>query len=104
MNKFPNRLPYIVLDIRLPGVSGLDKAFHLRLTDEALRNPIFQITDSGDNAAAWDALPTFSQYARVESLKPGATTWAVHEEDVGPQGKRILADARPQRSSPSLRM
>ena len=78
-----------------PGVTGLDKPFHLRLTDDALRNPIFQITDSGDNAAAWDALPTFSQYGRVESAKPGATTWAEHEDDVGPQGKRILmADAK----------
>lgn len=73
-----------------PGVLGLDKPFHLRLTDEALRNPVFQITDSGSNAAAWQALPSFSQYGRVERAKPGAMIWAQHEEDAGPDGKRIL--------------
>jgi uncharacterized membrane protein len=73
-----------------PGVTDIDEPFHLHLTDEALRNPIFQITDSGDNAAAWQTLPTFSHYGRVESAKPGATVWAEHDQDMGPTGKRIL--------------
>ena len=74
-----------------PGVTGLDRPFHLKVTDEALRNPVFQITDNGTDAAAWQSLPTFSQYGRVESAKPGALIWAEHEDDVGPDGKpRIL--------------
>jgi uncharacterized membrane protein len=74
-----------------PGLTALDQPFHLKLTDEALRNPIFQITDDTDNAAAWQTLPAFTQYGRVEKAKPGATVWAEHETDVGPQGnKRIL--------------
>jgi uncharacterized membrane protein len=72
-----------------PGLNDLDQPFHLHLTDEALRNPIFQIT-GGDNAAAWQTLPTFTHYGRVESAKPGAVVWAEHEQDMGPQGKRIL--------------
>lgn len=73
-----------------PGLTALDKPFHMKMTDDALRNPVFQITDDADNAAAWQSLPTFTQYGRVERAKPGATVWAEHEDDVGPQGKRIL--------------
>ena len=73
-----------------PGLTGVDQPFHLRLTDEALRNPLFQIVDGAGNAAAWDALPTFTHYGRVENAKPGAVVWAVHDQDVGPYGKRIL--------------
>jgi len=73
-----------------PGLTALDKPFHLKLTDEAMRNPIFQISDGTDNASAWQSLPSFTQYGRVEKAKSGATIWAEHEEDVGPQGKRIL--------------
>lgn len=77
-----------------PGLTDVDQPFHMRLTDEALRNPIFQITDAADNAAAWQTLPTFTHYGRVESAKPGATVWAEHEQDVGPMGKRILMAAQ----------
>ncbi len=72
------------------GVTGLDQPFHMKITEEALRNPVFQLTDNGTDAAAWESLPTFSQYGRVESAKPGAVIWAEHESDMGPQGKRIL--------------
>ena len=77
-----------------PGLTDVDQPFHMRLTDEALRNPIFQITSAGDNGAAWQTLPTFTHYGRVESAKPGATVWAEHEQDVGPRGKRILMAAQ----------
>jgi uncharacterized membrane protein len=77
-----------------PGLIDVDQPFHLHLTDEALRNPIFQITDSADNAAAWQTLPTFTHYGRVERAKPGAVVWAEHEQDVGPAGKRILMAAQ----------
>jgi hypothetical protein len=66
----------------------------MRLTDEALRSPIFRITDSPDNAAAWQSLPTFTHYGRVESAKPGAIVWAEHDQDMGPMGKRILMAAQ----------
>jgi uncharacterized membrane protein len=77
-----------------PGLTDVDQPFHLRLTDEALRNPNFQITDGADNAAAWQALPTFTHYGRVENAKPGAVVWAEHDQDVGPYGKRILMAAQ----------
>jgi uncharacterized membrane protein len=73
-----------------PGLTDVDEPFHLKLTDDALRNPIFQITDDNNNAAAWNSLPAFTQYGRVANAKPGATIWAEHETDVGPSGKRIL--------------
>jgi uncharacterized membrane protein len=73
-----------------PGLTDEDEPFHLKLTDEALRNPIFQITDDLNNAAAWDSLPAFTEYGRVASAKPGATIWAEHETDMGPSGRRIL--------------
>jgi uncharacterized membrane protein len=77
-----------------PGLTDVDQPFHLHLTDEALRNPIFQITDAADNVAAWQSLPTFTHYGRVERAKPGAIVWAEHDEDVGPAGKRILMAAQ----------
>ncbi len=77
-----------------PGLTDLDQPFHLHMTNEALRNPIFQITDGGDNAAAWQTLPTFTHYGRVENAKPGAIVWAEHDQDVGPHGKRILMSAQ----------
>ena len=74
-----------------PGLNDLDEPFHLQLTDEALRNPVFQIADgAAANAAAWNALPAFTHYGRVDHAKPGAVIWAEHDRDVGPNGKRIL--------------
>jgi uncharacterized membrane protein len=78
-----------------PGITGVDQPFHMHLTDEALRNPIFQVTeDPIANAAVWQSLPTFTHYGRVESAKPGAVVWAEHDQDVGPNGKRILMAAQ----------
>lgn len=73
-----------------PGLTDVDEPFHMKLTDDALRNPVFQVTDDNGNAAAWDSLPAFTQYGRVAGAKPGATVWAEHESDIGPAGKRIL--------------
>lgn len=73
-----------------PGIEGVDQPFHLRLTDDALRSPVFQIAEQSANAAAWTALPSFTHYGRVLSAKLGATVWAEHDSDVGPNGKRIL--------------
>jgi uncharacterized membrane protein len=72
-----------------PGVLGLDRPFQLRLTERALGHPAFQLAESG-NREAWEGLPTFTHYGRVREAKPGATVWARHAQDAGPDGRRIL--------------
>ncbi len=72
------------------GVSGLDRPFHLRLTDEAVMHPLFQIANDRPVREAWARLPTFTQYGRVGAAKPGAQVWMEHPQDEGPQGRCIL--------------
>ncbi|MDB6065870.1 MAG: hypothetical protein JWR26_2078 [Pedosphaera sp.] len=72
------------------GVQGLDQSFRLQLTDEALQNPVFQVSEGHSVREAWAQLPTFTQYGRVDAAKPGAQVWALHEQDQGPKGRRIL--------------
>jgi uncharacterized membrane protein len=72
------------------GVQGLDRPFHMQLTQEALQHPMFQITDNRPARDAWARLPTFTQYGRVDAPKPGAQVWALHQTDDGPHGRRIL--------------
>jgi uncharacterized membrane protein len=72
------------------GVSGLDRPFRLELTEEALQHPVFQIADGRPARELWAQLPTFTQYGRVDSAKPGAQIWGHHQTDDGPNGKRIL--------------
>jgi len=76
------------------GVEGLDRPFRVQLTEEALHNPIFEIADDRPLAQAWAQLPTFSQYGRVDAAKHGAQVWAIHQNDDGPQGRRILMAAQ----------
>jgi len=71
-------------------VRGLDRPFRMQLTEEALEHPVFQIADDRAPREAWDKLPTFTDYGRVDSAKPGAHVWAMHPTDVGPHGRRIL--------------
>ncbi|MCP3963744.1 MAG: hypothetical protein GY719_38400 [bacterium] len=73
-----------------PGIEGLDRPFHLQLTEAARRHPVFRVDDGGDNRAVWEALPTFTQYGRVSSAKPGASVWARHGTDATAEGQRIL--------------
>lgn len=72
-----------------PGVVGLDRPFHLQLTERAWGHPVFQVAEGG-NRKAWESLPTFTHYGRVRAAKPGATVWARHDRDAGPEGRRIL--------------
>ena len=72
------------------GVQGLDRPFHIQLTDEALQHPVFQIADNHPAREVWAQLPTFTQYGRVDAAKPGAQVWATHPLEDGPQGRRIL--------------
>jgi hypothetical protein len=76
------------------GVLGLDKPFHIRLTDDALRSPVFQIAEENTNRAAWEKLPAFTQYGRVLDAKPAAVIWARHPDEAGPKGRRILMAAQ----------
>ena len=67
------------------------RLFGLQLTDAALDHPVFQISDSGTQRAAWVELPRFAQYARVEAAKLGAQVWAVNPDDIGSDGRpRVL--------------
>lgn len=72
------------------GVRGLDQPFHLDLTDAALQHPVFQVDDRRAARDLWSGLPPFIHYGRVDSAKPGATVWARHHDDEGPNGRRIL--------------
>jgi uncharacterized membrane protein len=78
----------VSLDAR--GVAGLDRPFHLRLTEEALRSRVFAVADDGSSARVWNALPSFSGYGRVMREKAGAVVWARHESESGEAGKRVL--------------
>jgi len=71
-------------------VRGVDRPFHVRLTDEALRHAVFQVRDDGSSGRVWEGLPTFSRYGRVLREKPGAFVWALHDQDSGPHGRRVL--------------
>jgi uncharacterized membrane protein len=72
------------------GVQGLDRPFRIQITDEALQHPVFQIAENRAVRELWSQLPTFTQYGRVDSAKPGAQVWALHQTDDGPHGRRIL--------------
>lgn len=65
--------------------------FRVQLTNDALENPVFEISDRGSSRRAWGKLPTFTRYAPVAAAKPGAQVWAVHPQDRGSDGRpRIL--------------
>jgi uncharacterized membrane protein len=72
------------------GLQGLDRPFRLQLTEEALQHPVFQVVENHPVAEVWSQLPTFTQYGRVDSAKPGAQVWIQHQSDEGPHGRRIL--------------
>jgi hypothetical protein len=69
---------------------GLDQPFRVQLTDEALREPLFELGGGRSVREEWSHLPEFSQYGRVDSCKLGARAWLVHPSDVGTGGRRIL--------------
>ncbi len=85
------------------GVRGLDPPFQMRLTAEALADPVFEIGEAGETADAWRKLPPFDDYGRVVEAKAGATVWAVHSEDVGPDGQpRVLMAEQPYGSGTAV--
>jgi uncharacterized membrane protein len=69
--------------------------FRPQITSAALSHPVFQIGEGGNHRAAWANLPTFSQYAVVDSVKPGAQVWAVYPSAGGPDsGPPLMACQR----------
>ena len=72
------------------GVQGLDRPFRILLTQEALEHPVFQVADNKPTREAWSELPTFTQFGPVDSAKPGAQVWMLHQNENGPRGRRIL--------------
>lgn len=72
------------------GVLGLDRPFRLRPTPEALQHPVFQVASERATREAWEQVPTFAQYGRVDAAKPGAQVWMEHPSEEGPRGRRIL--------------
>jgi hypothetical protein len=69
--------------------------FVLKLTAAAMRHPAFQISDTSDNRGAWARLPTFTNYAAVDSVKPGAEVWIEHPRPIdGPRHPPLMAVQR----------
>jgi len=76
------------------GATPPESPFAMRITPEALIHPVFRISDTEEPGAAWGRLPPFSNYARVDSVKPGAEIWAVHPQDRSADGPRVLMAAQ----------
>ncbi|MEY5025464.1 MAG: hypothetical protein RLZZ244_992 [Verrucomicrobiota bacterium] len=72
------------------GVMGIEKPFRMNVLPEALRRPVFAVSETRTAEEVWGALPTFLTYGRIDAGKPGAQVWAEHSEDRGPGGRRIL--------------
>ncbi len=60
------------------------RSVRVRLTEAALRHPVFQISDDGASVAAWESLPDFTDYAAVDGIKPGAEVWLEDSYGVAP--------------------
>lgn len=78
-----------LLPVRFAVLSNLavSQPFRLRLTDQAKDHPVFQISDQVAPQQAWADLPTFSNRAVVEDIKPGAEVWL---ESAGGVGRPVL--------------
>jgi hypothetical protein len=68
----------------------LERSFRMQPTEEALRDPVFQIAEGRVAKEVWGHLPSFTQFGRVDAAKPGAQVWARHQTEDGLDGKRIL--------------
>jgi len=77
-----------------PAVTGPISPFRLVITDAARQSGVFQISDAGDNAAAWRQLPTFNHCATVQSVKPGAEVWMRRDPVVSGQLPALMITQR----------
>jgi uncharacterized membrane protein len=86
-----------LLPVRFAPVGRAPDGFSFRpqITSAALGHPVFQIDDGGNHIAAWANMPTFSQYAVVDSIKLGAQVWAVYPSTTGSEsGPPLIACQR----------
>lgn len=65
-------------------------SFQLRLTEEALTHPVFELGGEGRQGAAWDKLPAFSGYVHPATAKLGARVWAISSDGRGPGRSRCI--------------
>lgn len=76
------------------GATAAEVPFAMRMTPEAFTHPAFQISDAEPPETSWGRLPPFNNYARVDSVKPGAEVFAVHPQDRSATGPRVLMAAQ----------
>lgn len=79
----------VVLSADLPRQGGTN-LFRPQLTPEAMRCPIFQLSQETDIAKVWSRLPQFNQFAHVGHAKLGAQVWMTHPGEAGSDGRPIL--------------
>ncbi len=82
-----------MLPVRLAASASAGRTsppFRVRLTNAARQNPVFDIGDADDNHRAWAEVPTFSHFAAVDSVKPGAVLWLVRGGHGGGQTRDVL--------------
>lgn len=58
-------------------LSRAGEPFRLAPTAEGLEQPALRIAEGDRNAAAWARAPVLRGFSRAESVKPGASVWAV---------------------------
>jgi len=66
-------------------IGGRD--FSVEVTQDAIKHPVFQISDDLSPFEAWQNLPRFNNRAIVEDVKPGAEIWL---ESKGTSGQPVL--------------
>ena len=66
-------------------IGGRD--FSVEVTQDAIKHPVFQISDDVSPFEAWQNLPRFNNRAIVEDVKPGAEIWL---ESKGTSGQPVL--------------
>ena len=65
------------------GNRASDQNFSVEVTEQALKHPVFQISDEISTGEAWNNLPLFSNRAMVDNVKPGAVVWLKSRGDAG---------------------
>lgn len=72
-------------------VAASNSPIRLLLTEPSLTHPVFRISDSANTQGAWSNLPTFTNYATVDAVKPGAQVWLEHSRPAGSRPPVVMA-------------
>jgi uncharacterized membrane protein len=62
----------------------------LSLTGDAQKSSVFQLSQDGSSPQLWGQLPSFSEFAAVDSAKLGAQVWMVSSDPAGAARPRIV--------------